>query len=121
MEINLTTNAFIFSWDENGIESIVPITQYEQWDIQNLIKILKDQPTERNPLNSIIQRLILRAKFNTQRHYEIYAIDCDTDLDEQFWVQQWNSEPQATADLIRDRGLKLYSNKRDTIKKPVIV
>jgi hypothetical protein len=27
-----TKNAFIFSWDMHGIESIIPITQYENWD-----------------------------------------------------------------------------------------
>jgi len=31
-----TQNAFIFSWDQLGIESIIPITKYEHHDKQNL-------------------------------------------------------------------------------------
>ena len=114
----MTVNAFIFSWDINGVEAIVPISQYEHWDKQNLIRMLSEKPTERNPMDSIIRNLILRAKFNTQRHYEIYAIDCDPSLDEEFWREQWQEYPQYTADLIREKGHKIYSDRQT--KKPVI-
>lgn len=114
----MTTNAFIFSWDQLGIEAIVPITQYEHHDKQNLIRILSEKSVERNPLDSIVRSLILRARYNPQRHYEIYAVDCDESMDEKFWRQQWEEYPQATADLIRDRGHKLYSDR--VTKKPVI-
>ena len=114
----MTTNAFIFSWDQLGIEAIVPITQYEHHDKQNLIRILSEKSVERNPLDSIVRSLILRARYNPQRHYEIYAVDCDESMDEKFWREQWEEHPQATADLIRDRGHKLYSDR--VTKKPVI-
>lgn len=114
----MTTNAFIFSWDINGIEAIVPISQYEHWDKENLIRILKEESTKRNPLDDIIRRLVLRARFNSQRHYEIYAIDCDVSLDEEFWKQQWESNPQYTAELIRERGHKIWSDRQT--KQPVI-
>jgi hypothetical protein len=109
-----TTNAFIFSWDQLGIEAIVPITQYEHHDKQNLINILSEKPTDRNPLNSIVQSLLLRARFNPERHYEIYAIDCSEGMDEEFWQKQWDEYPQETADLIRKRGHKLYSDRANT-------
>lgn len=115
----MTKNAFIFSWDCNGIESIVPITQYEHHDKENLIRLLKDQPRIRNPLDTIVRNLILRAKFNSQRFYEIYAIDCDPSLDEKFWQEQWQENPQFTADLIRERGHKIYSDRQT--KQSVIV
>lgn len=114
----MTTNAFIFSWDQLGIEAIVPITQYEHHDKQNLIRILSEKSVERNPLDSIVRSLILRARYNPQRHYEIYAVDCDASLDEAFWRKQWEENPQYTADLIRERGHKLYSDR--VTKKPVI-
>jgi hypothetical protein len=112
----MTTNAFIFSWDQLGIEAIVPITAYEHWDGENLLRLIAGKDKVRNPLYSIVQGLILRARFNPQRHYEIYAIDCDESLDEIFWREQWNENPQETADLIRKRGQKIYSeraNKRN--------
>lgn len=115
----MTTNAFIFAWDQLGIEAIVPITKYEGWDEQNTWNILKGEKPERNPLNGIIQQLTLRAMFNPQRHYEIYAIDCDESLDEEFWRKQWEEHPQATADLIREKGHKFYSDRAD--KKRVVI
>lgn len=108
----MTTNAFIFSWDQYGIESIVPITEYEHHDKQNLMRMLKDEKPVRNPLNNIIHNLIIRARVNSQRHYEIYAVDCHPDLDEEFWRKQWQEHPQFTAELIRERGHKLYSDRR---------
>ena len=114
----MTTNAFIFSWDCNGIEAIVPISQYEGWDAENTFRILADKPTERNPLDSIVRNLVLRARYNTQRHYEIYAVDCSADMDEKFWREQWEAHPQFTADLIRERGQKIYSDR--ATKKAVI-
>ena len=117
---NMTTNAYIFAWDQTGIESIIPITQYEEWDKQNTWNILNDLPVERNPLNSIIQSLILRARYNSQRHYEIYTVDCAFPIDEAEWREIWQENPQGTADLIRERGQKIYSDREDR-KSQVII
>ena len=109
----MTTNAYIFAWDQQGIESIIPITEYEEWDRDNTMRILKNEPTERNPLWSILQNLILRAKANGHRHYEIYSVDCAFAIDEQEWRDIWTADPQGTADLIRARGVKIYSDRED--------
>ena len=106
-----TKNAFIFTWDNLGIDSIVPISQYEFHDQENTMRLLREQPRIPNPLNSIVKNLLLRARFNPQRHYEIYAIDCTKEMDEKFWREQWEEYPQETADLIRERGHKLYSDR----------
>lgn len=116
----MTTNAYIFAWDQTGIESIIPITQYEEWDKKNTWNALINQPTERNPLTSIVQSLVLRARYNPQRHYEIYAIDCDFDIDEKEWRKIWEENPQGTADLIRSRGEKLYSDRADRNSQVII-
>lgn len=104
----MTKNAFIFSWDSNGLESLVPITKYEHWDKTNLMKILKNEKIERNPLDSIIRSLILRARINSHRNYEIYAVDCDLSLNEEFWTDQWKNDPESTAKLVREQGHKLF-------------
>lgn len=116
----MTTNAFIFMWDCYGIESIVPITQYENWDKTNTIRLLKGDRSVRNPLDDIVRNLVFRARYNSQRHYEIYAVDCDASLDEEFWKEQWDSNPQHTADLIREKGQQIYSD-RQPVGKRVIV
>jgi hypothetical protein len=109
-----TKNAFIFLWDQLGIEAIVPVTQYELHEHENTIRLLKEQPRIRNPLDSIVRGLLMRAQFNPQRHYEIYAIDCAEGMDEAFWREQWEEYPQATAELIRERGHKLFSDRANT-------
>lgn len=111
-----TKNAFIFSWDHLGIEAIIPISQYEHVDRDNTIRLLKEEPTIRNPLDNISRGLILRARSNPQRHYEIYAIDCTAEMNEAFWWKQWDEYPQETAELIRARGHKLYSDRIETHK-----
>ena len=112
----MTTNAYIFMWDMQGVESIIPITKYEEWYKRNTWNALTDNPVERNPINGIMQSLILRARYNTQRHYEIYAIDCSDDLDEEFWRKQWEEYPQETAELIRAQGQKIYSDRANKRK-----
>jgi len=107
----MTTNAFIFSWDCDGVEAIIPITQYEDMDKRNLINLLAERKKEHNPINNIIFNLMMRARFNPQRNYEIYTIDCSKDLDEEFWRAKWEAEPQFCADLIREKGLKIYSDR----------
>ena len=71
----MTTNAYLVYWCNEGLESVVPITEYEQWDRDNTFRVLNNQEPVRNPMNSLIQNMILTAKFNEQRHYELYAID----------------------------------------------
>lgn len=108
----MTTNAFLFSWDMQGIEAIIPISQYEHHDANRLIRILSEKSADSpNPLNGILGMLMLRARANSHRHYEIYAIDCAEDMDEEFWRKMWEDHPQATADLIREKGVKIFSDR----------
>jgi hypothetical protein len=118
----MTTNAFLFSWDQLGVESIVPIARYEKWDQHQLVEILasRQDSSEPNPLNVIINTMMLRARFNTHRHYEIYAIDCAEELDEEFWRNEWETSPQATADLIREKGVKLFSDRASADRIKII-
>lgn len=114
----MTTNAYIFSWDCMGLESIVPISKYEHHESQQLINILSDRNVVPNPLNNILGSLKMRARANYHRQYEIYAIDCAEDMTVEFWQQQWQKYPQATADLIRQHGVKIYSD-RSTNKRVI--
>lgn len=109
--MNTNTKTFLFSWDMTGIESIIEISVYDQFEKDNLLRILKEEPVVRNPVNTIIRNILLRARFNSQRHYEVYVVNCDETLDEEFWEIQWKELPQETADLIRERGHCLYSDR----------
>lgn len=107
----MTTNAYLVYWCEEGLEGVVPITEYEQWDRDNTFRVLNNQETARNPVNGIIQSMILRAQVNAQRHYELYAIDCDHSIQKSDIEQMFEDDPQSAAELFRTRGHKMYSNR----------
>jgi hypothetical protein len=114
------TNTFIVSWDMTGLEAIVDVTQDlaagELREQEILFDILKEpdeihgnEPWRR--INSIIQSMTIRARANTQRHYEIYSIQTVKNIDRATLMGLFEEDPQAAADLIRDRGTKLYSDR----------
>lgn len=107
----MTTNAFLFSWDEYGVEDIVPITQYDH-SVEDALAVLNGEPVPHNPLNNILNAILMRARMNGHRHYEVYAVDCTEDFTEEYWRDMWEREPQFCADLIRERGEKLFCNRR---------
>jgi hypothetical protein len=109
----MTTNAYLVYWCEEGLESVVPITEYEHWDRDNSFRVLNNQETVRNPLNQMIQNMMLRARVNSQRHYELYAIDCDNSIDKTDIEQMFETDPQSAADLFRSRGHRLYSDRAE--------
>ena len=115
----MTTNAYLVYWCEEGLESVVPITEYEHWDSENTFRILNNQEPVRNPLNQMIQNMLLRAQVNAQRHYELYAIDCDTSISKEDIEQMFETDPQTAAELFRSRGHKMYSNR--AVKNRVVI
>lgn len=107
----MTTNAYLVYWCNEGLESVVPISHYESIDVENTFRLLNNEIPVRNPIYSIIQMMILRGQFNTQRHYELYAVDCDQTIDKQDIEQMFEDDPQSAADLIRSRGVKVFSDR----------
>lgn len=105
----MTTNAYLFMWNSHGIESIVPITQYEDQHKLDIWNILQNKPTGKNPLDKIIMGMKLRAQFNTVRNYEIYAMDCEEGITKEDLVDFWDTNPQEAADLTREKGVKILS------------
>lgn len=104
----MTTNAFLFSWDCTGVEAVIPITQYEDWDTANAFNVLEGKVKTSNPLNQTISAILMRARANPQRFYEVYVVDCDPGISVKDWRDMWDASPQLCADMIRKRGVKLY-------------
>lgn len=98
-------NRYILMWDMYGLETIVNITEMEE---QAIIAGLKGEKIKQtNPL----QYMILRARFNTQRCYEIYSIVAEG-IDKDDFIQLFKDSPQMIVDLIRERGTKIYSDRQ---------
>ena len=107
----MTTNAYLVYWCSEGLESVVPITKYEPIDVENTFRILSNEEPVRNPMNSIIQMMLLRARINSQRYYELYAIDCVDSITKEDLEQMFEDDPQSAADLIRNKGVKIYGER----------
>ena len=108
-------------WDMNGLECLINVTrvekEHEQWEKENIFRILKEDNTALRPAHVPLQMMIMRASANPQRHYEIYAFDsviAETDIRETF-----EASPQVMVDAIRNVGYEFYSNR--VTQKAVIV
>lgn len=107
------TNDFVISWDENGLDGIIDITGKRQ---KHTFAILSGGESPDVPG---LTGMFLRARYNPQRNYEIYGLVCDEDIDEEVLRDMFADDPQFIVDMIREKGVKLYSNRVN--KKPVIV
>ena len=116
----VTTNACLLMWHMYGLEGCKAITEYEQLDRDNVIRILKGEKAEPNPLNSLLRSWMLRALFNPHRHYEIWTVDCESNtLTEQDWYDMFDSNPQHCAEMVRSHGVCYYSDRIKTERQVI--
>lgn len=120
-------NIFILSWDCNGLECCRDITELvgdaNQFEKDSLFERIKNPDTEpvNQPLKEVsnfLHYLQMRARFNPQRNYEIYMVHTVKGITEQDLTEMFNTNPQASADMVRVQGTKLYSD-RSTTKRVI--
>jgi len=68
-----------------------------------------EQPKVRIPGLDI---LILRARANPQRNYEIYTVQIEPDVSLKDIQAMFKDSPQDIVDLVRARGHKIYSDRQ---------
>jgi hypothetical protein len=107
------TNTFIISWDQLGVECVFNATEADQQITFEMLQNTYDQTAPRQSSGSILPLLKLRAQFNPQRHYEIYAIEVEQGIDQNDIKNMFEQDPQGSADLVRSRGSCLYSNRQN--------
>ena len=107
------TTRFIAMWDMFGLECLINVTQiekqHEQWEKENVFRVLKNESTTPKPKHSPLEQMILRARYNSQRHYEIYAFD--STLTEKDIIETFKNTPQVIVDSIRRTGHEFYSDR----------
>jgi hypothetical protein len=109
------SHTYVLSWDQLGLEACINISDIEKRKVWDTLKSTEDQPWNngRDPdIGHIVNALMLRARFNHQRHYEIYAIETDDSISTEDMRDMFECDPQGSADLIRVHGRKLYSDRR---------
>lgn len=110
------SNIFLISWDCEGIEACLNVTDYEKEVVwANLSG--QDPPAR---LSSVVRHLMLRARANPQRHYEIYTMNVEEGISENDVFEMFENDPQGSADLIRDRGNKIFSDRLDVARAKIV-
>ena len=105
---------FLVMWDCNGLECVADFTEYSQAQVW---AGLKGEAGPRMFPN--LEHLKLRARMNSQRNYEIYAITAVDGITEQDIREMFEANPQGAADTIRRLGQVLYSDRMVTERKIV--
>ena len=99
-------NIFLLSWDMLGLEAAINISEIEKdatW------ALLQDKPGPR--LSGIVNAVMMRARMNSQRHYEVYTVTMEESITEEDIKEMFEANPQGMAELIRERGRKVYSDR----------
>ena len=102
-------NVFLLSWDSTGLEACINVSEYEKAEMWS--KLSNTEPPV--GISKAVQHLMLRARANPQRHYEIYTINVDCSISVEDMREMFDNSPQHAADLIRDRGNKVFSDRVD--------
>jgi hypothetical protein len=105
-------NNFLVVWDMLGLESIFSVddalNEVESYEKDKTWKTLKGEPAGKRPNPIPLQMLIMRARYNSQRSYEIYSFKTDMSMNE---VRKlFADDPQPIVDWIRKNGNKIYSD-----------
>ena len=105
-----------------GLECLINVTEiekkHEQWEKENIFRNLKEQKQTIKTEHVPLEMMIMRARVNSQRCYEIYAFD--SELSEQDIRETFEDSPQVIADAIRNVGHKFFSDRANK-KQQVIV
>jgi hypothetical protein len=110
-------NTFLVYWCDEGLESIIDITedlaQANLREREMIFDILKDpdgakinEPQKR--ISRLINGMSLRAQFNTQRNYELYCLHTTEEITKEQLESYFDNDPQSTVNLIRERGTHMF-------------
>lgn len=106
------TKHYLAIWDMLGLESLHDVDEhmdkYNEWEKQKVVSILKEERIPDQPKGIPLQMLLLRAKVNSQRAYEIYEFNSTLSYSE--LKEAFNDNPQPIVEWIRENGYKVYSD-----------
>jgi len=106
------TKHYIAMWDMLGLECLydvnVHMDNYNEWEKQKVVAILKEELIPSQPIGIPLQMMLLRAKVNSQRAYEIYEFNSTMGYKE--LTKVFNDDPQPVVEWIRENGKKVYSD-----------
>ena len=105
---------FLLMWDSNGLETLQDISEYhpDNWDKNQLLGVMMGKAYKKAPIHAQITQMVLRAKFNPQRNYEIYIQQSAPEITAKDLAAAFNDNPQFWADYVREHhSVKIYSDR----------
>lgn len=109
-------------WDMLGLECIYDVSkakdEIDQWEKEAIWSTLKEQSHTKRPKPIPLNMMIMRAKFNTQRSYEIYEFN--STMTENELRKEFARDPQPLVDWIRNNGYKVYSDYEKHQRKMIV-
>jgi hypothetical protein len=100
------TSIFVVVWDNTGLEYVDNVTEDEQ---RRAWGRLKGKPVGTALPN--LNHMILRARYNPQRHYEIYQVEATDGITTDDIRDMFAASPQTAADTIRRLGHCYFSDR----------
>jgi hypothetical protein len=113
---------YLVSWDCEGVEFFKEITDDhpDNWAKSHLFDSIKaSQKIQKQPSFNLTA-LTMRARFNSQRHYEIYVFTSEDDTGPDDITAWFKTDPQSFADWVRkNHSYKVWDDR--ATKKAAIV
>lgn len=112
MRSSKNTRKFLASWCSEGLETLYDLTA---WEKENIWRVLKEETVSDAPKLNL---MIMRARANSQRQYEIYIFETDN-VGKNEVSNLFETSPQFIVDFIRKNGSKIYSDYSPNSKKVI--
>ena len=100
---------FLIMWDQLGLECCIEVTADQQ---RRMWQKLKGEQVSETAIPNY-QHLLLRARVNSQRHYEIYSVEATDGITAEDIREMFEASPQSAADTIRRLGHCLHSDRAE--------
>lgn len=116
------TKHFLAMWCCEGLESLFDLHEAKQimdnYEKEKVINILKEEPPPRKPNPIPLNMMLLRARVNSQRSYEIYEFS--SSMSQKEIKQIFVDDPQIIVDWIRKNGYKVYSDYSPKVHNKIV-
>ena len=103
------SHQFLIMWCNEGLECCIDVTEDQQ---RRMWQKLKGEPMSESAIPNY-QHLLLRARYNSQRHYEIYSVEATDGITAEDIQDMFEASPQTAADTIRRLGHCLHSDRAE--------
>ncbi len=113
---------YIVSWSTEGIECCIDISEYhpDEWAKKELFQVIKDGEGEENPIDRIVSSMALRARYNPQRHYEIYVFTSTPSITLDDIKEMYETNVQYFVDWVREHHMRKILDNRQMASRQVI-